>query len=361
MLFRNVELHNVHELLSGTGPDMLPPAADEWLAKNNAAQHAVWRAQTSEGLWFSRIPDTLRRTLNALAQFTSLQTTGAEVRAVLDPGATLNVSLTSPFGPAIAEVYQGDAFVSWHVVGKDPTTIPLCRPDDVSRLERARDTLGGIFDPAVTRLLLPAQPLVRLLGIQGESARPPAPDAVRAPRWLSYGSSITHGSQSVHPSGTYAARAAHRLGVDLLNLGLSGGAHLEPGMADYIASRADWDFATFEMGINILSLDPSEFARRVARFIETVASARPDKHIFCIDLFTNHDDVSGGATKTAAFRRIVKQCVAVSGRSHVRHLNGRRLLMAPGGLTTDLVHPSPQGMEDMGERLARALARHIPR
>ena len=64
---------------------------------------------------------------------------------------------------------------------------------------------------------------------------------------------------------------AQLLGVDLINLGFGGGACLEPEIADYIAGRQDWDFASLELGINLLrQVEPEEFARRVDYFVERI-------------------------------------------------------------------------------------------
>jgi lysophospholipase L1-like esterase len=202
--------------------------------------------------------------------------------------------------------------------------------------------------------VLPWRPPVRLLGIEGE-CRPPEPGMAPARRWLAYGSSITHGNQCIHPSGSYAMRAAQRAGADLINMGFGGGAHLEPEMADYIASRDDWDLATLEMGINILGLGVAEFAHRVEYFINTIAAAHPSKPVFGIDIFTSNEDFSGTGN-TAAFRRTVRRLVRESGKANLFYLSGRHLLTTADGLTSDLVHPSPHGMEEIAERLARAVS-----
>ena len=355
-----VEFCNIEDLFMGSGEDVFTPAVKEQWAVDNKEKLERWRSVAStDALWLSRLPDDLRRQLNPAAQEAALSCAGAEVRGLLAESSFLEITLSCPFESCIAEVYQGDAFEAWHIIGPEPTTIRLEPASGIRKLEASRKLLGGGFDPRVTRLLLPYRPPVRVHGIYTEGQIIPAePHHLPPRRWLAYGSSITHGESCIHPSGSYAARAAQRLGVDLKNLGFGGGAHLEPEIAEFIAAKDDWDFATFELGINVRKfMEVDEFACRVARFIETVASANPEKPIICIDLFTNDDDVAGGASVTSRFRRVVKQAVAVCGHRHVHYLNGRRLLASAGGLSTDLVHPSPQGMEDIGERLARALAR----
>jgi hypothetical protein len=355
MRYGDVELHNVAELLTGSGTDVLPPTAREWYGQQPGGMEA-WQKQGAEGLWFTRVPESLRKDLNAPAQINALQTAGGEMRFVLDAGQSLKVTLASPFGPSIAEVYQGDFMVGWHVIGTEPTVVTVQPPASLDALRNVRERHGGRFDAGLCRLVLPWRPSVRLLGIEGR-CRPPEPGMAPARRWLAYGSSITHGNQCIHPTGSYAMRTAERLGVDLVNLGLGGGAHLEPQVADHIAGRSDWDFASLEMGVNIRWLAVEEFAKRVEYFLRTIGAAHPGKPVFCVDVFTSDQDFTR-AGNTAAFRRVVRRLVRESGRENLIYVNGRRLLR-PSRLTADLVHPSPDGMEEMAERLARTIAARI--
>ena len=169
-----------------------------------------------------------------------------------------------------------------------------------------------------------------------------------------YGSSITHGASAVRPTGTYAMRTAQRLGVDLINLGFGGGAHLEPQMAEYIAARDDWDLATLELGINILDISVAAFAQRVARFVTTIAAAHPDKPIYCIDVYPCNEELHGG-DKAIAFREVVRAQVARMAAPNVHHIAGPDVLDDLGGLSQDLTHPAPAGMERMAENLARMI------
>ena len=73
---------------------------------------------------------------------------------------------------------------------------------------------------------------------------------------LSYGSSITHGSNAIDTSHTWVSLLAHNLNMDARNLGMAGSCAMEPEMVDYIASQGEkghWDLATLELGINVLS------------------------------------------------------------------------------------------------------------
>jgi hypothetical protein len=128
-------------------------------------------------------------------------------------------------------------------------------------------------------------------------------------------------------------------------------------MAEHIAGRTDWDLATLELGINLIgSIDVDEFRRRVDRFVETIAAARRDKWIFCIDLFTCHHDFTDDP-KIVAFRNVVREKVARLNLPRLVHVPGTDLLRSVQGLTQDLVHPAPSGMEEIAANLSVLIRR----
>lgn len=357
MIYANAELHNVHELLSGSGPEMLSPAADGWLRGLADDGSAAWAAADAEGLWLARIPNDLRLKLNPAAQVNALQATGCEVRFNLG-GGRARLVLKSMHQPSLVEVYQGCFLCSWHTVGVEATEITIRHPANVGRLAELSRRRGLPFDAVLTRVVLPWQPPARLIALEGDLA-PPRPEQTPPRRHLAYGSSITHGASSIRPTGTYAHRTAQLLGMDLMNLGFGGGAHLEREIADHIAGRADWDIATLELGINLLGgIGADEFARRVDYFVGTIAEAHPDKWVFCIDVFTCARDYEGDG-KIAEFRGAVREKVRRMGLPRLIHAPGDELLTSPAGLTADLVHPSPFGMEEIAANLAALIRRKM--
>ena len=326
MILGQAELHNVHELLDDPG---------------------------GAGSICCRVPNDLRVTLNESAKNNALQASGCEIRFNLE-GPRAVVTLRSPEGPTLAEVYQGDFFSALHIVNETPTRIVVARPDTEPVMRQVTPS-NARFDTGLTRVVLPWRPAVRLVSIEGETSLP-RPDQAPATRYLAYGSSITHGSTAVRPTGTYPARTAEFLGTDLFNLGFGGGAHLEAGMADYIAGRGDWDMATLEMGINVVqSFSVEEFHRRVEYFVTTIADAHPDEWIFCIDIFPCLYDFMG-VEKCETFRSIVAERVQQLNRPKLAHIPGDAMLRSKNGLTTDLVHPAPGGFEEMARNLAEIIS-----
>ena len=329
VITENVELHNIAELVS------LPD---------------------SEGKAICRIPLDLRDKLNERAQACSMQAAGCELRFNL-LGDEARVTLEMVERPAIAEVYCGPFLIGWHVIDTAPTEISIVRPERHALLDRMPQSQFVSFAPDLFRVALPWRPPVRLHAIEGYLT-PPRPGQVPGQRYLAYGSSITHGNSSVGATAGYAIRTARRLGVDLVNLGFGGGAHCEPEMADYIAARTDWDFATLELGINMVTwLETADFAERVAYFISTIASVHPEKWIFCIDMFPFYMDFDPQAERNHAYRAVVRETVAELALPKLLHLDGRDLLRDVTGLCADVVHPAPAGMGEIAANLATRLQR----
>jgi len=355
MHFRQAELYNAQQLLREDAEDLLTDSALKYLAQASLTQYLP-QGTGVEGQWISRLPDTLRRQVNPLAQLMALAPTGCELRFNLR-GERARLTLRSGTVPkpngvsaATLEVFQGAYRTAMYALGTTPLTIDIVQPASQALLNAHSRVVGAPFDPRLTRVVLPWEAPVQLIGLEGD-IEPPRPEQVPSRRLLCYGSSITHGAVAVRPTGTWAARLAQRLGVDCINLGFGGGAHLEPEMADYIAERTDWDMATLELGINIVgSISVDEFARRVGYFVPRIARAHPDQWIWCIDIFNCAHDPTN-ADQIAAFRQVVRDQVAALGMPRVVHIPGDELPTAPGCLAADLVHPSPAGMEEIAASL----------
>lgn len=364
MIHNGAELHNIAELLPGDLHAVLGPEARAAIAEPGVLPWETRPGAATAGLWLSRVPDELRRRLHFRGEIAALAATGAEIRFNLR-GRRAQVTLQAVQRPAVVEVWQGTFVVDWHVVQMEPTTITVSLPEHQPMLEQAARERAAVgrplpFAPALTRVILPWRPAVKLLGLEGD-LEPPRADQTPARRYLAYGSSITHGNLSVQPTATYAQHCARRLGVDLLNMGFGGAAKLEPELARWLASRSDWDFATLELGINLVSfIEAGEFERLVRAFVSTIAARRPEKPLFCIDLFPCRNERQDPA-KVARFRAIVREAVEALGSPAVVHVEGPSLLDGFAGLSADMLHPSPLGMEQIGERLAARIAGRLVR
>ncbi|MCY2929280.1 MAG: GDSL-type esterase/lipase family protein [Planctomycetota bacterium] len=333
MRYGNAELHNVVELLPAEGG----------------------------GQWLLRIPQALRETLNEWANRNAAVPGGCEIRFNVPKDGKAKVTLasdTEDAAPPMAEVFRGCFRERAMIVGKEPTTIEVGPLGSAEIFERIAGEHHLAFDSHLVRILLPALHRVRLLGIEGD-VQPPRPEQLPRRRYLAYGSSITHGSTATRPSGTYAMQTAKWMQADLINLGFGGGAHLEEGMAQYIAGRDDWDFATLELGINVGDSPAEKFAQAARRFLEIVVNAHPKKWIFCIDMFTFYGDLMADYQGHVGFRQVVRDVVAAIGAPRLVHVDGQAMLQEVPGLTCDLIHPADDGMYEMAWRLADVMGERM--
>jgi lysophospholipase L1-like esterase len=333
MRFKNVELHNVCDLIENDG---------------------------GPGFGVLRMPRSVLAEVNPGAQKMARMGTGCEIRGLLPEGGQAKIVLQvldDNSVPAVATVFHGCFCAQSVLVRKEPTEIIIKTPDKIGMMSELSKAGRHAFDPRLVRVRLPAIHTPRILSIEGDLSYP-GPAQLPRRTLLCYGSSITHGACATPPEGTYAAQCARRLGVDLINLGVGGSAQMDPAIAGHIASRTDWDMAVFEMGINVRTWPREKFQPIVEHFVRTVATAHPAKLIFCIDLFTYDGDYETPVTKAVGFREAITEVAGQYPSGKVIPVDGRTILTDPTGLRTDLVHPSDDGMQEMGANLARVIARY---
>lgn len=332
------------------------------LVFQNAHLHNVERLEPlpgGEGFRLCRVPAHVWEKMNAMGKTRSFAAAGAELRFNLTgPEAKITLRYVENRGgkaqgwPVLAELYQGGFLMRCEEIREQWTTLVIKPRSNLAKLrEESPPGNATAFDPSLVRLALPYMPETQILRLEGEIT-PPRADQLPRRTYLAYGSSITHGSYALRSGETYPAQVGRALGADVLNLGFGAAAYLEPEMADWIAGRPDWDFATLELGVNLLRpISTAEFARRVDRFLRPIVALRPARPIFVIDIFTSGKDLEADP-KRAEFRAVVRDAVAALKLPHVRHLDGRRLFTRTTGLCFDLLHPSSDGFNEISDRLA---------
>jgi hypothetical protein len=128
----------------------------------------------------------------------------------------------------------------------------------------------------IVELWLPHDEVTELVSLRSDAALFPVA-ASGKPRWVHHGSSISHGSNTTHPSGTWPAVAAARAGLDLLNLGYSGNAVLDPFVARTIRDLPA-DLISIKIGINLVNKDLMRlraFGPAVHGFLDTIRDGHP--------------------------------------------------------------------------------------
>ena len=150
-------------------------------------------------------------------------------------------------------------------------------------------------DKTVT-IWLPHDETTELIDLRANAAIAP-PAASGKLRWLHHGSSISQGSNAASPSGIWPVIAANLAGVDLMNLGLSGNALLDPFTARTMRDLPA-DLISVKIGINLVNTDLLRlraFAPAVHGFLDTLRDGHPGTPLLLISpLYCPiHEDTPG--------------------------------------------------------------------
>ncbi|MCC5846445.1 MAG: hypothetical protein JJU29_00005, partial [Verrucomicrobia bacterium] len=266
------------------------------------------------GALVRRIPRAIAAALER-GSMVSQEAQLCELRFVVESGKRLAILLTAPNGGDLF-VYRGE-FVHSHI------RLPTGRlyrhlidyENDPFAVLRPEAFAGQTFDRRVWRVMFDGLTILHGVDRMDSTIRPLRPGEKPGLRWLAYGSSITHGFTAVTRRQCYAAQTAHRLGVDVLNLGLSGSCVIEPGFADYLTGRDDWDFITCELGVNMRGqFTPEVFAARARYLVEALTSRRPGRPVVLISPFTGAADYRAeprpAAQHTAGNRLVLRDLAA---------------------------------------------------
>jgi hypothetical protein len=331
MFWKNIEIHNAAELVDVDG-----------------------------GVMPVRYPLAMKPFLNESAQNIMFNTAHTELRFVAtgDKLPEITLSTTEP-RQAYAVIFRGQ-FCQRNIISltTKPQVIKFQANENLSKLS-SEYTSSMAFSPNVWRVVISEQPII-LHDVQG-GCRPPQPDELPRRRYLTYGTSITHGASAMLPHLSYAAQAARRLDADLINLGLGGACHCEKEIADWIAGRDDWDFATLSLSVNMTGkYTIEEFEDRVSYMVNKVAMSDLSRPVSCITLFPHFRDIGVlrdgiGPEKTDAMRQVLRDIVAAYPHDNLILLEGPELLDDLSGLTEDLIHPSDYGMTLIAEHLVARL------
>ncbi len=335
MIYQNVELHNIAETVPVAG----------------------------EAVEVRRIPESVRQHVNPGCQYQMTRFASGEIRFVTDDLAgevTLSIAPEARGEETRAMIYHGGFQHGQpvYIRSGETRTLKITPSDRIARMPAAMSEAMP-FRHNVIRVQIAGDPVV-FHGAEGQGIRPPRADELPRIRLLTYGTSITHGAAASLPHLCYAAQTARRLGADLINLGSGGSAHCEAELADYIASRSDWDIATLALSVNMMGFSNEEFYDRVAYMVKTVAAADTTRPVACITLypyFADWDPAEQPAGGTSAEKRqLLRDAVAAADLPNLHVIEGTDILTDLTGLTPDLIHPADNAMIQMGENLAARLA-----
>ena len=216
-------------------------------------------------------------------------------------------------------------------------------------------------DKTVELWLSPAMP-VALRGLElSEGARLEKSEDTR-PRWVTYGSSITHCRTAGSPSSTWPGVVARARGFNLTSLGFGGQCHADPMIARLIRDL-DADFVSVKLGINIygaLSLSPRSFRPAVIGTIATIREGHPEiPFAVCSPIWSPAREEKPNAVNLTLEQMRVEVQEAVEsfrrrGDTHIHYVDGLKLFDASlVQYLPDGVHPDAEGYRIMGENFLK--------
>ncbi|MBU0993558.1 MAG: hypothetical protein KJ737_13765 [Proteobacteria bacterium] len=339
MIFNAVEFHNIEKIYHHKG---------------------------IEGGLLQRIPEEVGNSLSQAAQMMMICPSGVEIRFVSE---TYPVKMTLSVDKIIdrmvddhTEVYIFFGTVQSRqrfTITRQKTTIEITMPYGFMDMAK-KVSPDASFSPHVCRIRLWGTTMgapIRFHSIETEgNIRPPKPEELPKLRYMAYGSSITQGAFASGPHLSYASQVGYRLGADVINLGTSCSAYCEPELADYIASRDDWDFATLALSVNMVELfSPEEFSDRIAYMINRIAQSDAKRPVVCITIKPYYGDYLESKSPNL-YRNLLREAVASSPHDNVYLIEGPELMPdAAGGLCPDFIHLGDNGMIQIGENLSKKL------
>lgn len=314
---------------------------------DNILFHNVEEFQKSDsGYIMWRVPEYVRNGLDPLAaNEVSRYSTGIELRfKIKGDSAALILQAEKALEAQVAYIYYGSIQGGWQnssrIIGTSPTKIEIKRPDNMEILHNITREHSLPFSPEVVRVVLPYGN-IHYIGVEGD-IEVPTREEMPEKTYLAYGSSITHGSLALASPYTYPFRVAERLKSDYINLGYAGSAHLEKAMAEYIVSKKDWDFATVELGVNMLREDPVRFEENLDVFTDILS--KDGRPVLATSIFGLNDPKD---IKTAEkYRELVKKYT----KGRLEFVDGLKLLNNPAYISQDMVHPSIAGIEELSNQ-----------
>jgi hypothetical protein len=217
----------------------------------------------------------------------------------------------------------------------------------------------------LVELWLPQYVQFRLNGLELASRATISPYEDSRPRWVTYGSSITHCRAAESPSLTWPAIVARKHGLNLTCLGYGGNCHLEPMVARMIRDLPA-DFLSIKAGINIYgsgSLNPRTFIPTIIGFVQIIREKHPETPLAVISpIFSAFRETNPNAVgfTLAAMREEVAEAVKLmsdAGDSNIHYVDGLKLFGPDlAHLLPDELHPDAEGYKIMGEKFVEHVA-----
>lgn len=181
------------------------------------------------------------------------------------------------------------------------------------------------------------------------------------PRWITYGSSITHCKRSASPSFTWPGVVARAKGLNFTSLGFGGQCHADPMIARLVRDLPA-DFISLKMGINIYgqgSLNHRSYPPALIGTIATIRDGHPDiPLVVCSPIWSPaREDEQKNGINLKEMREYCEYAVDTfrkHGDDNIHYVDGLKIYGPElKEFMPDLLHPDPEGNKRMGANFLR--------
>lgn len=327
---------------------------------DNILYHNVEEVEkTSLGYRIHRYPKNISNKLNNAAKLIARYSCGCEMRFVTNAKRIRITLIGKEGGENGGDIFafKGDYFYSAYKIHEGKiTTITLEEPERMNSVDNSFFE-NSVFSPNVWRVYF-SNTIIEVLDIDtfGDDIRPPAETEMPKYKILSYGSSISHGSNTVANTSTYVNTFARLMHADALRKGLGGSCHAENIIADYFAEKVEWDCALLEIGINMIRVyDVAEFEKRFDYFADKICSTGKKVIFLTIPRYFGYYAEPELKDKVASFNNFITCKSKEFAENQVKLISGEEIIKTTGYLSADCLHPSTEGHVDMGYNLYNAV------
>ena len=217
---------------------------------------------------------------------------------------------------------------------------------------------------------LPHTSPIEVTGLAVSPGRSCEPAADARPKWITYGSSLTHCRRAHSPARTWPAIVARRRRWHLTSLGFGGNCCLEPMLGIAIRDLPA-DFISLKLGINCINngaLSARTFKAAVIGLVQIIRERHPDTPLALISPigFPPHETRPNLVGYTIGGMRddIEDACDRLSrrGDGNLYHFNGLELFSLDeiAQYAEDQCHPDADGIELMAEHFLQRGTARIP-
>jgi hypothetical protein len=281
-------------------------------------------------------------------------------RAAMPAGVRISfISDTTSVTVYIAVKSEDPQFIDVYYRGKFFDSIP------VTEVGRIRSD-GLPTGEQMIELWLPQHGEVRISSIEIDDDANIAPFDDNRPKWVTYGSSITHCRAAESPAMTWPAIVAREHGLNLTCLGYGGNCHLEPMIAR-IMRELPADYLSMKVGINIYgsgSLNTRTFKAAIIGFVNIIREKHPDTPFVVVSpIFSPPRETTRNAVEFTLqdMREEVAEAVELMkahGDGNIHYVDGLKVFGPENAhMLPDELHPDAKGYKLLAQNFLKEAAK----